>query len=476
MNQCLFLALPVLFCCSAECSETLPENILAFEGGDVILPCSFNTTANGDFPDVEWSKEALEPNVVYLYRDGCETVEMKNPVFQYRTSFIPKELKNGNISLRISNVQLSDAGTYQCMTLWRNAPRDITTMELVVGTVSKPKLSVVSVECGGLTLQCEAGYSLLEPEIMFLDDQGNKLPAEGPKRDAAGRGDYTVRRRLTLQSATNSITCRVQQPESHLVRDTDILIPADSMKFCFLTTMISVGGTIFVLEFVCGLALWFCKIHGKLDKDKPSVTRRLSDQSSLSITIERPHLDKDKWADDVGNSAMETLQREVAVLKSELIQKNVIIHQLLSDGVSTSSLEFTNPVFPNIIQNIGTIDHISISTTHSKPPKPASLPQNMGPTPDMQRKNSKPTVGQRGDRRKSCPAALSVVWSHSSLTNRSKKKLGKLINISSESYAQPVKNVPKIKRRHSLGISSTTQSANRYTVLADLTEESEPLI
>ena len=36
------------------------------------------------------------------------TYEMKKSDFEYRTSFIWKELKNGNIWLRISNMKLSD--------------------------------------------------------------------------------------------------------------------------------------------------------------------------------------------------------------------------------------------------------------------------------------------------------------------------------------------------------------------------------
>lgn len=110
-----------------------PEMVLAFAGTDVILPCSFNITDSSDFPTVEWSKEGLQPDVIFLYRDGCETHEMKHPAFEYRTSLITKELQNGNISLRISDVQLSDAGKYQCMRLQKNT-RHITTVELVVGT------------------------------------------------------------------------------------------------------------------------------------------------------------------------------------------------------------------------------------------------------------------------------------------------------------------------------------------------------
>lgn len=108
------------------------EKIRAFAGQTVILPCQI--PVSDDFPTVEWSKEGLaQPNITFLYRDGCETHEMKNLVFQYRTHLIMSELKNGNISLRISNVQLSDAGKYRCMTLWRKTQPVVKTLELLVG-------------------------------------------------------------------------------------------------------------------------------------------------------------------------------------------------------------------------------------------------------------------------------------------------------------------------------------------------------
>uniref|UniRef100_A0A3B4Y9R9 Ig-like domain-containing protein n=1 Tax=Seriola lalandi dorsalis TaxID=1841481 RepID=A0A3B4Y9R9_SERLL len=119
-----------------------PEKVLAFAGRDVTLTCTFNITDRGDLPTVEWSKDDLEPNVIFLYRDGCETHEMKNPDFEYRTSFVMKNLKHGDISLRISNVRLSDAGRYQCMRLWKNAPKDITKVELNVGTSSQVYLYI----------------------------------------------------------------------------------------------------------------------------------------------------------------------------------------------------------------------------------------------------------------------------------------------------------------------------------------------
>ncbi|KAG8005913.1 Butyrophilin subfamily 1 member A1, partial [Nibea albiflora] len=262
--------------------------VLAFAGWDVILPCSFNITDN-DFPTVEWSKEGLQPNVVFLYRDGCETHEMKNPAFEYRTSFINSELQNGNVSLRISDVQLSDAGKYQCMRLWKNAPRDITTVELVVGAAHEPKLSVISAESGGVILQCEATCWLLEPDVTFLDDQGNNIPADDPRRHQDTSGCYTVTRRVTLQDATNSVTCRVHQPKINQTRNTQILIPVDCMRSCLLPTVIAVGVTVSLLLATCGSAVFVWK-----RREKSACLRVSPDRSqffwyeSITLSCEDP--------------------------------------------------------------------------------------------------------------------------------------------------------------------------------------------
>ncbi|XP_041821674.1 immunoglobulin superfamily member 11-like [Chelmon rostratus] len=352
------------------------EMILAFAGEDVILPCSFNISGSDDFPTVEWSKEGLQPNVIFLYRDGCETYEMKNPSFQYRTSFITKELKNRNISLRISNVQLSDAGKYQCMRLWKNAPQDITTVELVVGAASDPKLSVISAESAGVSLQCEASCWLPEPEITFLDDRGHDIPAGDPKRRQHASGCYTVTRRVTLQDATSSVTCRVQQPQINQTRDTEILIPVGGQK-------------------------WL-------------LSKQTSHQSLNGAYDDQPFLQSIRvdGAGSVGNSSIEALTREVADLKSKLHEKEKIIWWLQSNNNN-------NPPEPdNLPQYQGL--------------KPAASRQNSNPA------SGGPT--RRNLRIHSSPAVLNLdntALSRSPEANMSNRKLGSHLTRESSAWPGP---------------------------------------
>uniref|UniRef100_A0A3P9MY46 Ig-like domain-containing protein n=1 Tax=Poecilia reticulata TaxID=8081 RepID=A0A3P9MY46_POERE len=97
-----------------------PEKVVAFAGGNAILPCNLKIPVSDHIPTVEWSKEDLDSDIVFLYRDGYETFEMKNLAFEFRTSLFMREVKNGNFSLRISNLKPSDSGIYQCLIIQGN--------------------------------------------------------------------------------------------------------------------------------------------------------------------------------------------------------------------------------------------------------------------------------------------------------------------------------------------------------------------
>lgn len=111
--------------------DSAPQKIVAFAGKRITLPCHIN--ASNDLPTLEWSKEGPGDNIAFLYRDGCETHEMKSQDFQHRTNLFINELTNGNISLMISDVQLSDAGRYTCTIVRHKTPMKVVQWELVVG-------------------------------------------------------------------------------------------------------------------------------------------------------------------------------------------------------------------------------------------------------------------------------------------------------------------------------------------------------
>ncbi|XP_035463053.1 butyrophilin subfamily 3 member A2-like isoform X1 [Scophthalmus maximus] len=458
----LFLVSALLPCCTAT-GESLThappqeveglEKVLAFAGGDVILPCTFSNIASRDFPTVEWSKEDLKPNIIFLYRDGCEIQEMKNPAFEFRTSFVMKNLEHGGISLRISNVKLSDAGRYMCKRLWKNSISDVTTVELVVGAVSEPKLSMELLEGGGVTLLCEASCWLPEPDITFLDDQGNEIPAkEDPKRDLEASGCYTVRRRVPLPTATNMkmkrVICRVHQLQLNQSRDTAILVPAACTRSCPLTTCYTVGGVI-CFALVCAVgALLYCKFA---EVQKLPVAQRASYENSANATTE-DQLSLLQSALAESKRELDQRIKEVADLKLKPRERNETIHRLqgnISPQLSPILLQHNQRTIPCSSSSISPSDHKSTpaASINRNPPPSVNSSQKKDPKTGILRQHSYP-----------------------GLIKNSSPDLSSSSVRTSETKTNP--NPSKPQRRHSIGFSSAALYNNRYSPLAGLTEES----
>ncbi|KAL3046131.1 hypothetical protein OYC64_004189 [Pagothenia borchgrevinki] len=257
-----FLALPLplllvsalVFCTGEALGDIVSLKIQAIAGETVILPCNFSVKVDAVIPSVEWSKEHEHryPTIAFLYRDGCETFEEKNPTFQYRTNLFLKELERGNASLRLSNVQLSDAGEYKCKTMIKGRPREVGSIELSVGAVSEPKLSVVSAEDGKVTLQCEADCLFPKPEITFLDAHGHIISDENTKTAFDFKRDcFNITGRVTVQ-AGNRVTCRVHQHDINQTRDTEIYIRDEFKTSCTPLIIIT------VIEHIILCAIFAC--------------------------------------------------------------------------------------------------------------------------------------------------------------------------------------------------------------------------
>ncbi|XP_045898540.1 butyrophilin subfamily 2 member A2-like, partial [Micropterus dolomieu] len=98
-------------------------------------------------------------------------------------------------------------------------------IQLTVGAVSSPIIQVVSDNSDSVVLQCESAGWYPEPEVFWLDGEGNLLSA-GPTETVRGPDDlYTVSSRVTVEKRhSNSFTCRVQQKDINQTRDTHIQV------------------------------------------------------------------------------------------------------------------------------------------------------------------------------------------------------------------------------------------------------------
>lgn len=90
------------------------QSVVAAVGDNVILPCHLEPAEDVTAETLEWTRSDLDPKLVHVWRAGQDVVKARNVFYKGRTSLFTDELKRGNISLKLSNVQPSDQGTYKC--------------------------------------------------------------------------------------------------------------------------------------------------------------------------------------------------------------------------------------------------------------------------------------------------------------------------------------------------------------------------
>ncbi|XP_053199648.1 butyrophilin subfamily 3 member A2-like [Scomber japonicus] len=216
------------------------QPVIATLGDDIILPCHLDPAVDASGFTLEWTRPDLNPRFVHVWRDGVELVGKKHKYFEGRTSLFIDELKNGNISLKLSKVKVSDKGRYRCFIPGAETQ---SFAELVVGSVSSPviKLAGVDRDRGGVILRCESKGWCPEPEVFWLNGEGNLLSA-GPTETVRGpEGLYTVSSRVTVEKRhNNNFTCRVQQKNINQTRETHIIVSDDFFMFPFCNSAVPI--------------------------------------------------------------------------------------------------------------------------------------------------------------------------------------------------------------------------------------------
>ncbi|XP_071399939.1 butyrophilin subfamily 3 member A2-like [Centroberyx affinis] len=239
------------------------QPIVAIIGDDIILPCRLEPATDAATMTLEWARPDLNLGFVLVWRYGREFQLSKHPSYVGRTSLFINKLKHGDISLKLSNVKLSDEGKYTCFipSLGRES-----IIELVVGAVSSPVMGITK-NSSEVVLGCESKGWYPEPEVFWLDGEGNILSA-GPTETVRGPdGLYTVSSRVTVEKTdTNRFTCRVQQQNINQTRETHIHVPDEF----FMVLPSSAGYITIVLAvvFMCIVAVVFVVWRWRRNKIK----------------------------------------------------------------------------------------------------------------------------------------------------------------------------------------------------------------
>ncbi|XP_016521493.1 butyrophilin subfamily 2 member A1-like isoform X2 [Poecilia formosa] len=254
-------------------------------GDDVVLPCHVDPPQDLSQFTVEWGRPDLKPRFVHVWHNQKEYLADQNKVFKGRTSLFNDKLKDGNFSLKLSDVRHSDNGRYRCYN-----PKEKTEyfIQLLVGSASSPgaSLSGLDVSSSGVMLDCSAAGWYPEPEMFWLDGDGNIMSAGAAEKSTDPDGVYTVSSRVTVEKRNNNnFTCRVQQRDINQSRETHIHVPDDffiNESSCSVSISFNV---ILVVMFVLGVAfiIWM----KKQNKNEKKKLKKINEEQKNLITAPR---------------------------------------------------------------------------------------------------------------------------------------------------------------------------------------------
>ncbi|XP_030632536.1 butyrophilin subfamily 1 member A1-like [Chanos chanos] len=200
--------------------------LVAVAGEDLVLPCSLKPSISAVDMKVQWSRLHGSDTLVHLYTEHEDRNENQIQSYRGRTALFKEELQKGNTSLKLSRVRVSDEGEYKCFVRSLSWYDDVTTEVRIEAVGTHPVISMEGYDHSGrLSLLCETKGWHPQPEVLWLDSEGEILPAENTETDRDTEG-FCVKQRVIVQdSNTNRFFCRVIMRD-HMM-ETEIFIQMD---------------------------------------------------------------------------------------------------------------------------------------------------------------------------------------------------------------------------------------------------------
>ncbi|XP_064787012.1 butyrophilin subfamily 3 member A1-like isoform X4 [Oncorhynchus masou masou] len=292
----LFISVSLITTGSSEVQVVGPADpVVALAGDDVILPCSLKPNVSAEDMVVQWTRLNRKAEKVHLYLDSRDSNEDQSPSYRGRTSMFHEELKNGIVSLKLNRVTLSDTGSYRCFFPKLTSLVTETTVQLFVGAVSQPVISIDGTKGWGVVLKCESGGWFPEPQMEWLDSSGTFLPADGPPEKYRDSEDlYALRRHVTVnQTDTNRFTCRVHQTEINHLKETEIHVPDEVFPKSQVGLIVGllIAAAVVVLAASVGVYMWRKHIEEKkrreLLEEQEKECRKLLEEQVKDFKLKR---------------------------------------------------------------------------------------------------------------------------------------------------------------------------------------------
>ncbi|XP_047590598.1 butyrophilin-like protein 2 isoform X2 [Lutra lutra] len=186
--------------------------ILARIGEDALLTCQLLPKRTTMHMKVIWySSEPSTP--VFAHWDGADVTEMQMEKYRGRVEWINDGNHEGNVTLKINNIQPSDNGQYWCRFQENNYCGETSLLLQVAGLGSAPYIHVGGVVESGVQLVCTAKGWFPEPQVYWTDITGEKLLAVSEHFIQDANGLFYVEATLVVRNdSVQTVSCFIRNP------------------------------------------------------------------------------------------------------------------------------------------------------------------------------------------------------------------------------------------------------------------------
>uniref|UniRef100_I3J9V9 Butyrophilin subfamily 1 member A1 n=1 Tax=Oreochromis niloticus TaxID=8128 RepID=I3J9V9_ORENI len=274
---------------------TSSQTIITVVGEDVILPCYLDSASDAVSKSLEWGRPDLDPRFVHVWFEGQDHLVNQNPSYKGRTSLSTEKLKQGDLSLKLSRVKHSDNGRYRCF--FPSESKE-STVELLVGSLSLPTVAEVNINRSAVALQCKSAGWYPEPELLWMDSDGNSHSA-GPTETLRGPDDlYTVSSRVTVEKRhRNTVNCIVQQRDINQSTETQMHVSGDCVAVPhFPADRVSIILAICLILTAAAISVWKWKQNRSKERKRHKAEELLMAESKKSEELQK----KDEELKDLG--------------------------------------------------------------------------------------------------------------------------------------------------------------------------------
>uniref|UniRef100_A0A8C4XD22 Butyrophilin subfamily 1 member A1-like n=1 Tax=Erpetoichthys calabaricus TaxID=27687 RepID=A0A8C4XD22_ERPCA len=179
--------------------------VVTYVGEDVVLPASLSPALNAEAFEVRWfTTDIMTPELLY----ADHTIMQQSDT---RRTLSIDNLKNGNVSLIIRNVRVSDDHLYRC-NVYSGLREEQTQVSLTVEVLgAQPSITMSSTEGQKTRLECSAEKWNPQPEVTWRDMNGADVTSQSTiKSERDSEGLLRVSSVLPVKEEYNVFSCLVR--------------------------------------------------------------------------------------------------------------------------------------------------------------------------------------------------------------------------------------------------------------------------